>query len=339
MKQIFFSLALVAILFAGFTAPAVTDAAGLVVCALNANDPVTQFDETKPCTACHILYMAKIIIDWIMTVMTVIGIAVIFAMGILYIVSAGSEKMISTAKAGIKAALIGITVIICAWLIVNTIIRISGSSGYFQGYFPNGAFEFTCNANSNAGTASSTNFGAGTAGGTGTPGGAPASGGTCKALTGTNACSQQNLGAACPAFGKDTRFSQLCNIESQGGTPNIPSGIDRCSNGSAFTGGLFQINVFSHGAKIGPQCANLGSQGKCVPGYYNAATKVCSRWACTISNQVTFNSCMQKLFDPAVNIKIACQISAANSRGDMQDWACSANKCNLGGVTGNMCKN
>ncbi len=341
MKQIFFSLALVATLFAGFTVPDVTEAAGLVVCALNADDPVTEFDETKPCTACHLLYMGKIIIDWIMTVMTVIGIAIIFAMGILYIVSAGNEKMISTAKGGIKAALIGITVIICAWLIVNTIIRIGGASTYFGNYFQSGVFSFTCDPNSNAGTASSTNFGAGAgggAGGSGTPGGSPASGGTCKALTGTNACSPQNLGAACPAFGNN-RFSQLCNIESGGGNVSATSGTDVCSNGSKFSGGLFQINIFAHGGKISPECASLGSQGNCLqrktPGNNNSA---CLRWSCTIKNQVTFDSCMKKLFDPVLNTKAACQISAASKDGDMDDWECSANTCNLGGATGNLCK-
>lgn len=160
MRQILFLVLLVSIIFTGFTVPTVSRAAGLVVCALNADDPVTEFNETAPCTACHVLYMAKIIIDWIIKVMTVIGIAVIFAMGILYIVSVGNEKILSTAKGGIKAALIGITVILCAWLIVNTIIRISGSSGYFSGYFQNGTFSFTCDPNSTAGSASSTNFGA-----------------------------------------------------------------------------------------------------------------------------------------------------------------------------------
>lgn len=332
MRIFLFSLFLGASLFVGITLPAPTDAAGLVVCALNADNPVTEFDETKPCTACHVLYMAKIIIDWIMTVMTVIGIAVIFAMGILYIVSAGNEKMIGLAKGGIKAALIGITVILCAWLIVSTIIRISGSSEYFGRYFQDGVFSFTCDATSNAGTASSTGFGAG-AGSSG--GGAPASGGTCTVATGSNLCSPGNLGASCPAFGND-RFSQLCSLESAGGQ-NIPSGIDVCSNGSAFSGGLFQINVFAHGSKIGPQCANLGSKGSCMPGM-RSANGVCSRWNCQINNQVTFNSCMQKVLDPVTNIQIACQISAANSVGDMQDWLCSANKCNLGGAVGSMCK-
>ncbi len=329
MRQILFSVLLVSTIFTGFTVPTVSRAAGLVVCALNADDPVTEFNETAPCTACHVLYMAKIIIDWIIKVMTVIGIAVIFAMGILYIVSVGNEKILSTAKGGIKAALIGITVILCAWLIVNTIIRISGSSGYFSGYFQNGTFSFTCDPNSTAGSASSTNFGT-----AGTPGGTPPSGGTCKALTGTNACSPTSLGASCTAFGND-RFSQLCNKESGGGNVSAVSGTDRCANGSAFSGGLFQINVFDHGSKISSSCANLGSKGNCAQ---RNSRNICLRWNCQINNQVTFNSCMQKLFDPAVNTKIACQISSSNKGGDMQDWACSANTCNLGGTTSNFCK-
>ncbi len=169
MRVFFLSLFFLSNLFLGaaaFSQP--VEASGLVPCGLSSGTAA----EMAPCTACHLLLMASIIIQWIQRVMVVIGIAVIMAMGVLYIVSAGNEKMISMAKGGIKAALIGITVIIIAWLIVNTIIRMAGASGFFGEYFQTGTFSFTCDTTSNAGTATSTGFGAGAGNG-----GAPGSGG------------------------------------------------------------------------------------------------------------------------------------------------------------------
>jgi hypothetical protein len=88
--------------------------------------------------------------DYGLTIMTAIGITVIVAMAIMYIVSAGDEGMMQTAKGGIKAAFIGFAVMLSAWLIVHTTLRIFGANsltGYQQG---GNAFSFSCNAVSSA---------------------------------------------------------------------------------------------------------------------------------------------------------------------------------------------
>lgn len=99
--------------------------AALVPCGRSADDPATTaMDESKPCTACHLVLGGKGIIDWGLKVMTFIAIAVIVAMGILYIVSVGDKGLMETAKDGIKASLIGFAVMLGAWLIINTTLRI-----------------------------------------------------------------------------------------------------------------------------------------------------------------------------------------------------------------------
>lgn len=104
--------------------------------------------EMAPCTVCHLVLGGKGVIDWGLRVMTYIAIAVIVAMGIMYIVSAGDEGMMKTAKGGIVASLVGFAVMLGAWLIVNTVITILAvdeSAGKpLSGLRSSGAFTFTC---------------------------------------------------------------------------------------------------------------------------------------------------------------------------------------------------
>jgi hypothetical protein len=104
----------------------------------------------SPCTICHLVQGGVGLMDWGLTIMTAIGVTVIVAMAILYIVSAGDEGLMQTAKGGIKAAIIGFAVMLSAWLIVHTTLRIFGANnltGYQQG---SNAFSFRCNTSSSA---------------------------------------------------------------------------------------------------------------------------------------------------------------------------------------------
>jgi hypothetical protein len=99
--------------------------------------------EMAPCTVCHLVVGGKGLIDYGLKTMTFVAIAIIVAMAILYIVSTGDEGMMGTAKNGIKAALIGFAVMLGAWLIVNTTLRIL--SAQIPGLTnTGGAFSFTC---------------------------------------------------------------------------------------------------------------------------------------------------------------------------------------------------
>ncbi len=93
---------------------------GLVPCALKNDDPsTTGWDERAPCTLCHFMIGFQRIISLLRNIMTAIAIAVIVAMAIVYITSAGDEGRMSFAKEGIKWSLIGFAVILLAWVIVN----------------------------------------------------------------------------------------------------------------------------------------------------------------------------------------------------------------------------
>ena len=150
-----------------FFSPLPADGAGLVPCGQNVNDPATDIDESAKCTMCHLVVAGNGIINWLMGIMTILAIAIVFAMAIYYIISAGNQGMMETAKSGIKAALIGFAVMLSAWLIVNTTLRIFGAT--IPGLTSSsGGFTFTCDISSSAGTSSA---GAGAGVGAGAPAG------------------------------------------------------------------------------------------------------------------------------------------------------------------------
>ena len=139
-RFLFFGIFLFSV--AGFLSPLSAQAA-LVPCGTSTNP--------EPCTICHIAVMGNGIIAYALQIMTYVGIAVIVAMAILYIVSTGDEGMMKTAKGGIVAALIGFAILLGAWLIVNTTLRILSVESIEGLTVTSSGFGFTCD------TASSTN--------------------------------------------------------------------------------------------------------------------------------------------------------------------------------------
>lgn len=135
--------------------PVSAQAASLVPCGRTEDDRATNgINESKPCTLCHIVIGANGVIQWGMNIMTVIAITVIFAMGVLYIISAGDEGMMKMAKEGMKAALIGFAIMLLAWLIVNIVITVLADTTSPDKPFKNltvmpGIFNFSCDASSN----------------------------------------------------------------------------------------------------------------------------------------------------------------------------------------------
>jgi len=133
-------------------APLSADAA-LIPCGRNSDDPDTiTTNEMAPCTICHIIVGGAGLITWGLGIMTVVAICVIVAMAILYIVSAGYDGLMTTAKGGIKASLIGFAVILGAWLIVNVVLTMlsvdRGAGKPLAGLIQTNAFTFTCDTTS-----------------------------------------------------------------------------------------------------------------------------------------------------------------------------------------------
>ena len=119
--------------------------AALVVCGRSTGSPAEQ----APCTLCHLIVGGKGIMDYGLGLMTFAAMAILVAMAIWYIVSAGDEGMMSTAKSGIKAALVGMVVMLTAWLMVSIVLGLLAKNGTVPGLTNSGGvFKDDCDTKS-----------------------------------------------------------------------------------------------------------------------------------------------------------------------------------------------
>jgi len=111
-------------------------------------------DEKAPCTLCHFIIGFKRIIDYILKILAYVAITCLVIAGIIYIVSAGNEKLISTAKGFIYNTLFGTAIVLLAWLAVNVVISYMATKPDLgvgaTGLRETGVFKFECDTASSA---------------------------------------------------------------------------------------------------------------------------------------------------------------------------------------------
>lgn len=83
----------------------------------------TGDDPNNACTICDLTVGIDRIITFIMGVTTIIAIAIIVVAGIMYIVSAGNPGLTTMAKAAVKNTIIGVVVILSAFILIHFILR------------------------------------------------------------------------------------------------------------------------------------------------------------------------------------------------------------------------
>ena len=142
------------------------EAAGIVPCGQDTTGP-----EGVPCTMCHFVVGFKNLIDWGLQIMTFFAVAVIVAMGILYIVSAGNASMTKMAKDGLKAVLYGFALMLMAYLIV-LVLLVTLTNNLSNSDFTSSSFKidsrgitFNCSTKSLSGTSTMPVGGGGGGGG------------------------------------------------------------------------------------------------------------------------------------------------------------------------------
>lgn len=123
------------------------EAAGLVPCGGRGE---------SPCTLCHFIVGIHGIIAWFMSVMVFLALTIITAMGVLYIVSGGNEGLTKTAKGGLSSALVGILIVLFAWLIINVlmfwILPTNDDLGVQADFKITSGFQFNCSTETTANT-------------------------------------------------------------------------------------------------------------------------------------------------------------------------------------------
>ena len=90
-------------------------AQGIVPCGLDS-------DYMHRCDLSDLIIGLSRIFNYGIKIIAVITLACATFAGVMYVVSSGNESAMESAKAFLKAGLIGLAVVLCAWVIVNTTI-------------------------------------------------------------------------------------------------------------------------------------------------------------------------------------------------------------------------
>ena len=281
--------------------PLPVTAAGVIPCGRSVDDSSTPtVNETDRCTICHIIVGGQWIIKWGLQVMTYAAIAVIVAMAIFYIVSTGNEGMMTIAKGGITASLVGFAIMLGAWLIINTVLNImvvndTDSENPLFGLRRNGTFSFTCDTSSLAGSAQSTGAAPSTGGRSVTsggaaptesaaPGGSPAPGGAVCTDPGAFKASLTSGGKVCDGIpcGKSK-----CSFNSQ-----VESAI--LENSGAFDSRFIKALICQESNGNATATNPVGSSPSCGLMQVNVNE---------VSGNTSCSGPVKNLFDPATNIQ------------------------------------
>jgi len=101
---------------------------GLVPCGRSCDNPETEdWNECDPCTFCHLFLMFNIIIKFVMSkLVPILAVLMLIIGGIMYFFAGASPQALSQAKSIITSVAIGLAIIFCAWIIINTVLVQSG---------------------------------------------------------------------------------------------------------------------------------------------------------------------------------------------------------------------
>ena len=78
---------------------------------------------TERCTICHLVDGIHGIVQFVVKLIAVTATVVIVIAGVMYIISAGNPAMITMAKTAIKSALIGVIVVLTAFMMITFIVN------------------------------------------------------------------------------------------------------------------------------------------------------------------------------------------------------------------------
>lgn len=90
------------------------------------------------CSSCHLVSMGNTIITWLIGMMFLVFAVLMVVAGFGLVTSAGNQSALDAAKSKFQNALIGIIIVLAAWIIVDTVLRgiLKGGTGEIEGYGP-----------------------------------------------------------------------------------------------------------------------------------------------------------------------------------------------------------
>jgi len=119
--------------------PLSASAAVLVPCGRNIDDPSTpNIHEDQPCTPCHLLVLVQNVLKFALEMAFLIIVGFIVYGGFRWIFSLGKEENLKAGQQIITNAIIGLIIILTAWVIVNTVfyaVKQMGGDDYTGTWF------------------------------------------------------------------------------------------------------------------------------------------------------------------------------------------------------------
>ena len=230
----------------------------------------------------------------------IICVLIIAFAGILWILTPTNPENHSQAKKVLTNAVIGLLIILSAWLIVDFVMKILYNQN-LEGFGPwntilSGGDVCVQKVDTKPLFGGGiTNVPGETSGG-GSGGRPPVGGGTCL-VQDTGACAVSNLSI----FGTAAvKASKVCYGESRGNAGQA-SGVDKLGDGTPYSFGLFQINITAH--KInGLDCPSAFTKKSCTVRSCGPGTGV------VVRNATLYNQCKNAAKNPATNIRTAHRI-------------------------------
>lgn len=247
-----------------------------------------------------------------------ISVLVIAGAGILWILTPTNPENHSQAKKILTNAVIGLLIILSAWLIVDFVMKILYNQN-LEGFGPwntilHGgdvcvvAMEteplFSGSITAVPGQGTSGDAGSGSTGG-----------GTCVAQD-TGGCAIRSLSV----FGTAAvTASKVCQGESHGNA-SLPSGVDKLADGTPYSFGLFQINITAHPVN-GLNCPAAFNKRSCTVTSCGAGS------GARVINASLYNQCRAAATNPAINIATAHKIYL-DAHARWSPWG-AAKRCGL----------
>jgi len=106
-------------------------------------DPIVPC--TDDCTLCDLWHLASNIINFLSFNLAIpMAVLLFIAAGIIFLTSAGSEEKVALARSIFTNTVIGLVIIFCSWMLIDTLIKSIATSGtteawdvvYFWNEFP-----------------------------------------------------------------------------------------------------------------------------------------------------------------------------------------------------------
>ena len=87
---------------------------------------------TPACNLCHFWQLINNVINFLVfDIAAPLGVVMILIGGVIFLTSAGSEERIGQAKKILTNTIIGLVIVFCAWLLVDSLIKTIASNEFY----------------------------------------------------------------------------------------------------------------------------------------------------------------------------------------------------------------